>query len=389
MMRPSVRLGRVAQIKVGLHWSVLVIMLLLTWSLADTTLPDLASGASDAWYWIAAALSVLVFFGCLLAHELAHSVVARRCHIEVDSITLWLLGGVSQLHGEAATPGDERRIAAAGPLTSIGLGAGFGALALAVWAAGGPDLAVAAIGWIAALNVVLALFNLVPGAPLDGGRLLHARVWRKTGDRSAATVASTRAGARVGYALIGLGIFLVLLGDLAAVWFVMIGWFLLSAAQAEATHALLHGAMANVRVRDVMTEFPTTVPGTTRVTELVDHWFMKHGCSAFPVVDDRGTVIGLVTLTKVRTVNRSRWDTLTVADIADPRASLAIGLPGDSLTDLLADMSTATGGAGRALVFDGEQLVGIVSPTDIQRAIDLAALRAPTERPSVTRTVER
>jgi Zn-dependent protease len=378
--RSSIRLGRVSGIEIDLHWSVLVIMVLLTWSLADLTLPDLAKGYEPATYWIAAPFAVVVFFASLLAHELAHSVVARRRGVVVDRITLWLLGGVSQLHGEMATPEDELKIAAAGPLTSLALGAGFGTLALAVSVAGGPELAVATIGWLGALNLILAVFNLVPGAPLDGGRLLHARVWRRTGSRAEATAAASRAGARVGYALIGLGIALFMLGDLSALWFVLLGWFLLSAAQAEATNALLHGALANVKVRDVMTEYPTTVPEHISLETLVDEWFMAHACSAFPVVDVRGSVTGLITLAKVRTINRDRWRTLTVLDAADPRETVATGSPSEPIADLLPRMSAAKGGAGRALVLDAGQLVGIVSPSDVQRAIELASLRSPQDR---------
>lgn len=376
-MAPTVRLGRIAGIEVRLHWSVLVIMLLFTWSLADATLPSLVDGSTSAAYWVAALLAVVVFFASLLAHEFAHSLVARRCGVVVDSITLWLLGGVSQLHGDMQTPRDELRIAAAGPLTSLGLGAAFGLLALAISVTGGPDLAVAAIGWLGALNIMLAIFNLVPGAPLDGGRLLHAWVWHRTGDRAAATAAAARAGARVGYSLIGLGLVLLLLGDLAAAWFVLLGWFLLSASQAEATDALVRTALANVRVRDVMTESPTTVSAAASVAALVDDWFIQRGCSAFPVVDECGEVTGLVTLRAVRSIGSDRWEGLTAGEVADPRDTLATGSPGEPLTELLPRMSASTGGAGRALVFDDDgRLVGIVSPSDVQRAIERAALRA-------------
>jgi CBS domain-containing protein len=129
-----------------------------------------------------------------------------------------------------------------------------------------------------------------------------------------------------------------------------------------------------------MTEYPTTVPAYTTVAALVDDWFMKHECSAFPVVDDRGSVTGMITLAKVRSINRDRWSTLAVSDVADPRDAVATGSPAELLADLLPRMSAAAGGAGRALVFDDEQLVGIVSPTDVQRAIELAALRTPQNR---------
>jgi Zn-dependent protease/CBS domain-containing protein len=377
MLHPSIRLGRIAHIEVGLHWSVLVIMLLFSWSLADATLPDLAPGSSTAAYWVVALVAVVLLFSSLLAHELAHSVVALRRGVAVDGITLWLLGGVSQLHGDAETPDDELRIAAAGPLTSFALAAVFGAAAAAVSAAGGSELAVAALGWLGVINAVLAVFNLIPGAPLDGGRLLHAAVWRRSGDRGYATVVATRAGGRVGYVLIGVGVLLLLLGDLAAAWFVLLGWFLLAASRAEATHALLHGALARVRARDVMSGDPVVVPGDLPVDRLVDEWFLHHDCSAFPVTGPDGRVVGLVTLAQVKAAGRDRWSALSVLDVADPLATLTRCAPDEPLGNVLERMPRTARGGGRILVFDDDVLVGIITPTDVQRAVEVASLRAP------------
>ena len=383
-MRPSVRLGRIAHIEVGVHWSVLVIMVLLVWSLAEATLPELAPGSSDAAYWLVAVVGVLALFASLLAHELAHSVVAERRGVSVEGITLWLMGGVSQLHGEAKTPRDEFDITAAGPLTSIVLAFGFGALAAVGAVIGGPTILVAVLGWLAAINGVLAVFNLIPGAPLDGGRLLHAAVWHRSGDRARATMVATRAGGRVGYTLIGLGIALILLGDLSAAWFVLLGWFLLAASRAEATHELLHGALAGVRVRDVMTPNPIVAPRDVSLSTLVDDWFLRNDCSAFPLAATDGAVTGLVTLARVKSVPRHDWDRITAGEIGVPLDALATGSPNEPFPALLERMSAASGGGGRALVFEGGSLVGIVTPTDVQRAVDLAALRPPRARPDTT-----
>ena len=355
-------------------------MVLLAWSLAGATLPELAPGSSDPVYWIAAVGGVLLLFASLLAHELAHSVVAERRGVSVEGITLWLLGGVSQLHGEAKTPRDEFDITAAGPLTSVALALGFGAVAVFVAAIGGPTVLVAVLGWLAAINGVLAAFNLIPGAPLDGGRLLHAAVWHRSGDRSRATMVATRAGGRVGYTLIGLGILLLLAGDLSAAWFVLLGWFLLAASRAEATHELLRGALAGVRVRDVMTPRPTVAPEDVPLSTLVDDWFLGHDCSAFPVVAADGTVTGLVTLARVKSTPRHDWERLTTGDVAEPLESLATGTPNEPFPEILERMAGAPGGGGRALVFDDGALAGIITPTDVQRAIDLAALRSPRPR---------
>ncbi|MCJ7438000.1 MAG: site-2 protease family protein [Acidimicrobiia bacterium] len=379
-MRPSVRLGRIAHIEVGIHWSVLVIMVLLVWSLAGATLPELAPGSSDPVYWIAAVVGVLLLFTSLLAHELAHSVVAERRGVSVEGITLWLLGGVSQLHGEAKTPRDEFDITAAGPLTSVALALGFGALAGFAAAIGGPTVLVAVLGWLAVINGVLAVFNLIPGAPLDGGRLLHAAVWHRSGDRSRATMVATRAGGRVGYTLIGLGILLLLLGDLSAAWFVLLGWFLLAASRAEATHELLHGALAGVRTRDVMTARPIVAPEDVPLSTLVDDWFLGHDCSAFPLAAADGTVTGLITLARVKSIPRHDWDRVTAGEVAEPIESLATGAPNEPFPEMLERISVAAGGGGRALIFDGGSLVGIITPTDVQRTVDLAALRSPRPR---------
>jgi Zn-dependent protease len=299
-MRETFRLGRVAGIPVGVNWSVLVIVALFAWSLATVTLPELAPGYGGAAYWLVSVVLAVVFFGCLLAHELAHSVVARNHGVGVDSITLWLLGGVSKLQGEAADPSSELRLAGAGPATSALLGVGFGGLAGLLAAVGAPTLAVAAFGWLAVINFVLAVFNLVPAAPLDGGRLLHALVWRRTGDHAEATAAATRAGRWFGGGLVALGVLLTLGGVITGLWFVLLGWFLISAARAEAAHELLHGAFAQLHVRDVMTASPITVPADVTVEELVDDWFLRYRCSAFPVVFDGGALVGIVSPTDLQ-----------------------------------------------------------------------------------------
>lgn len=376
-MNETFRLGRIAGIAVGVNWSVLFVVGLFAWSLAEVTLPDAAGGYTDAAYWTVGVAAALAFFACLLAHELAHSVVAVREGVEVDSITLWLLGGVSKLRGEAADPGAELRISVAGPATSIALGTVFLGAAAVFAGLGGPALGVAALAWLGTINGVLAIFNLVPAAPLDGGRILHALVWRRTNDHARATSVSTRAGRWFGAAMITFGLLLVLLGGLAGLWFVLLGWFLREAARAESTHELLHGALASVRVRDVMTADPVVVPADVLVADLVDEWFLGRRCSAFPVVVPDGTTTGLVTMQDVRRTNRHAWGTLRATDIASPITDVATAAPDEMLPALLERVAGARAGDGRALVFDGARLVGIVSSTDLRRAMEAAALHRP------------
>ena len=204
-MNQTVPLGRVAGIRVGMHWSVLVMVILFGWLLGAQELPAMTPHQPTAAYWAAAVPCAAVFMAALLAHELAHSLAARRYGVPVTSITLWALGGVSELGREPPTARADLRIAVAGPAASLGTGLVSAGLAAAVHAAGGPALAVAALAWLAAMNVLLMVFNLLPGTPLDGGRILRAFLWRRHGNRVRAAQSAAAAGRVVGAALMALG----------------------------------------------------------------------------------------------------------------------------------------------------------------------------------------
>jgi Zn-dependent protease len=237
-MRASIRLGRFFGIPVGLSWSVLLIAGLLTLSLATSLLPGSAAGYPDSAYVVAALATALLFFGSLLAHELAHAVVARRHGVEVEGITLWLLGGVAALRSESPSARAELRIAAVGPATSLGLAGAFGVAALAADVLLLPALAVAAFAWLALINAALAVFNLLPAAPLDGGRILAGALWAGHGDRWRAAETAARAGRVVGFGLIAFGIlgFLTPL-PFGGLWTALVGWFIVTTAAAEEQHA--------------------------------------------------------------------------------------------------------------------------------------------------------
>jgi Zn-dependent protease/CBS domain-containing protein len=380
-MNESFPLGRIAGIKVGVHWSLFVIAGLVAWGLADTMLPDVAPGYSDAAYVVAGAVGAVVFFAALLAHELGHSVVAIRRGVGVESITLWLFGGVARLTRDMPSPEAELRIASAGPAVSAGIAAACGALALLLDASDVSELAAETAAWLALVNGVLVVFNLVPGAPLDGGRILHAWVWRRTGDSRRATVVASAAGRGFGYVLIAVGIALALGGALGGIWFALIGWFLVSAATAEQSHLLLRGALAGVRVRDVMTPDPVTVPAGTTVAHLLEDVLWRHHCSAFPVVDTSGAVTGLVTLRGLRAVPGDARGGTSVDAVAISGAQVARAAPDEPLLDLLERMAATADRSGRALVFSEGRLVGIVSPSDVNRALEIASLRAVTDSP--------
>jgi len=231
----SVHLGTVKGIRIGMHWSLLVILWLLVASLAGYQFPHAAPGHTNAAYWAAAAVAAVAFYASLVAHELAHALVARRRHIEVEGIVLWLLGGMSKLRGDANSASDEERISIVGPATSAALGMAFFVLSRIAGAGHPASLLAAVLGWLGWLNGLLAAFNLVPAFPLDGGRVLRAFVWRRTGDKERATHVAAATGRAFGYGFVALGIagFLFGGGSFDGVWLALIGWFLITGSRAE------------------------------------------------------------------------------------------------------------------------------------------------------------
>jgi Zn-dependent protease len=240
-VRESFRLGRLRGVAIGANWSLLAVAVLLSFGLAEGRFPKEAPGYSDVAYLVAGIVTAIVFLTGVLAHELSHALQARRDGLEVDGIVLWLMGGVTRIEGESPSPAAEFRISGAGPLMSLILGIAFGALAIVLDATGTAPLAVAVAQWLALINVVLALFNVLPGAPLDGGRLLHAYLWRRYDDRQRATKVVTRAGRGMGVVLVVVGFVEMAVGNDAAsgLWLALVGWFLMSAAKAEGMAAEL------------------------------------------------------------------------------------------------------------------------------------------------------
>jgi Zn-dependent protease/CBS domain-containing protein len=374
-MRASISLGRIAGIKVGINASVFLILAILVGGLATGQLPAAFPGHSVAAYVIAAIIAALLFLASLLAHELAHSLVARRNGIEVDSIVLWLLGGVAQLRGEPKTPGADFRIAVVGPLTSLALAVGFGLGALGVAQLGIGGLTFGVLAYLAATNAMLAIFNLIPAAPLDGGRVLRAALWRLRGDRQKAAVNAARAGRFFGFALIALGVLQVVTGSgLNGIWLALIGWFVVSAATAEEQQARLGSRLAGLTVGQVMAAGPTVLDGNLTVADFVSRLALTHPFSTYPLVDPEGRLTGLVTLNRVRAVPPELRATTRLGEIACAPAEVPIARPEDPLVELLDRMQGCAD--GRAVVVDDAgRVVGVVSSSDVARALEQADLR--------------
>ena len=360
----SVRVGRIAGIEVYVDLSAIVIVALIAWIMA-TALPDLESGYSSIAYWAAGVVGAFLFALALLAHELSHSVVATRRGIEVRDITLWMLGGIATIEQDPRSANDELAVAIAGPAASLGIGAGLLAIGGAAAAAGFSPLFVAACAWLGSMNLFLAVFNLVPAAPLDGGRVLAAILWRRSGDRFRAARTAAHAGRVFAWCLFALGIIELFGGaDVSGIWAVLLGWFVLGAASAEEARAVVEQELDGVRIRDIMTPNPVVAPDSITVAELLDHYVVPHHCTSFPIVHD-GSVTGLATLARCRVVDPRHRSETRVRDIAWPVSQVAVGRPDELVVDVL--HRGMDSGDGRILVFDDDRLVGIVSPSDIAR----------------------
>jgi Zn-dependent protease len=382
MMFGSIHLGTVRGIPIGANWSVFLIAWLIAWGLAAQMLPSQVPGLSPVAYWLTGSLVAALFFASLLMHELAHAIVARREGLTVEGITLWLLGGVARMGGDARSPGAEARIAGVGPLTSLGLALAFGLVAIVVGATTSGEigaLALAAAQWLAVVNLILAIFNLLPGAPLDGGRIARAILWRWRGDKLAATRWSTGLGQAVGYGLVAIGLLEFVVGaDLGGLWFVVLGIFLSSAAGAERRSVELTESLRGVRVAEVMTPDPLRVPGSLTVETFVAAALGEGRSSTWLLTGPGGIITGLLGVDRLRSVRGADRTTTRLEAVALPIADAVVTSRDEMVMDLLARLDG--GQAPRAVVrSDGSpagEIVGLVTPEDVARAIEMGKLRA-------------
>lgn len=357
-------------VEIFIHWSWLIISVLVLFGLqARLTLdhPDLADGSA----FVLALLGTIIFFGSVLLHELAHALVARARGIESKRITLYLFGGATEADASSKSPNDELVIAIAGPLTSVTLGVFLAGLA-ALLSPTQSDALVDLIAYLAGINVLLAVFNMTPGLPLDGGRVFRSIVWKMTGDFAKATRWATTAGVIVGYGLAAVGVMYLWQGSVGGLWLVAIGWMISQSArrtgQDEALRELLRERVAG----DVMTSPVITVAATATVDEAVRNYFAHHDLTVLPVVD--GTrVIGMLGLSEIRRVGPERRAVATAAELARDLDPALIATPETPVKEVLDALSTDK---ARVLVLDREVLVGIISPRDILRWSALAPLLA-------------
>jgi Zn-dependent protease/CBS domain-containing protein len=366
-MNENLSLGRIAGIHVGLNWSLLVVAALIAWSIATGILPAAAPGQTSAAYWTAGVISAFVYLASLLAHELAHSIVATRRGVKVEGITLWLFGGVSRFSSESSSPGSQAWITFVGPLTSLLLGAAFLLVAAVVGGGANSALLSASLAWLGYINILLGVFNLLPAFPLDGGRILQSLIWRGTGDRLRATRIAARIGMAFAFLFIAYGLitFFTAGSPIGGVWAVFLGWFLLSAARAEEAGGLIRQALSRISVADVMTPNPVQAPDDISVEEALHGYVLTSRHSTFPTHDAGGRLSGLLTMAALKNVAPDARPTTLIKEVACPLDKVSTATPADPATNLL-DVSDGCS-EGRTLVVDNGRLVGIISPSDISR----------------------
>lgn len=387
-MKQTLRLGRIAGIPIGLHWSVLVIVALITFTLADGVLPTATPGLSSVTYWSVAAPTSVLFFASLLAHELAHSIVAKHRHLRVSGITLWMLGGVSELQDEAPDAGSELAIAIVGPLTSLAAGVLFGLAAFASGTLGAPDIITEVLIWLAVTNAILAVFNLLPGAPLDGGRVLRAYVWKRHGDRVRADQAAARAGRAIGAVLIAAGAMEMLAwGTGSGLWLIILGWFLFAAAGAEVRSRIAHEAVLGLRASDVMTARPEYGAAWATVADFITQVAAHSRQPAFPVADFDGRPVGVLSsalLARVPVAVRAETRLDAAAVPVPDEYVISADVPAEELFERV-----PLAGGLVAVVVDGGRIIGMVTTDDLSHAVQRSRLLHDHRMPATPTTPPR
>ncbi len=365
-MESSFKLGRIGGIEIGIHYTWLFAFFLVAWSLAQGFFPANYRGWDEATYWIVGIITALALFASVLVHELSHSFVAKARGIEVDSITLFIFGGVSNLKTESEEPKDEFLISAVGPLTSFAL-AGLFWLAHRVLTPGDSPLG-ASLAYLTTVNVLLGVFNLLPGFPLDGGRVLRAILWGTSGSMVKGTRWASYVGQAVAFLFIGWGVWQFFEGAfLNGLWIGFIGWFLNTAAEATRRQVVVQETFRGITVGRVMQANPPMVSPAMPVRELVEEYILRRGLRAFPVARD-GAVVGLITLSDVKNLPVDQWDANSVGAIMTKPPLKTIG-PREELRKAL-DM-LVTEDVNQLVVVEDGAVLGLLSRGDVMRFLQM------------------
>lgn len=365
-MKHTWRLGKIFGIDINIDSSWLVIFILFTWVLAGSYFPRAHPDWSRSLYWVMGLVTSLLVFASVLVHELAHSIVALKQGEKVRSITLFILGGVAQITEEPKKPLGEFTMALVGPMSSFALALSFFILSLLLKGVSEP--LAASSTYLAVINTALGIFNLLPGFPMDGGRILRSLIWKVTGDLKKATRAASVAGQGFAFLLILLGILQILRANLLGLWWILIGWFLHNAAVRGYSEVMIKSVLEGMKAEDLMSQDFGTVQGEILVQDLVENYILKKKERVF-LVTDNGNLRGIVCLEDVKQTPKEKWSQVKVKDIMTPRERLEAVSPEDDGNKILT--SLATKDIHQVPVMKGDKIAGIICRNDILRYIQL------------------
>lgn len=367
-MSRGIRLFKVLGIQISVDYTWFAVFVLFSWSLASGYFPFKYPGLGPATYFFMGVASSLLLFVCVLIHEISHSYTANRLGLDIHEITLFIFGGVAQLTKEPEDPSTELKIAIAGPAASAVLAIIFLIVSRLIPEASFP-VAKAIAAYLATINIVLLVFNMIPGFPLDGGRVFRALWWARTGDINAATRVASAIGKAFAVFLIALGLLQIFVGNFTGgLWSVLIGIFVQQAAESGYRQVLVKKALNGLHVSDLMTKEVVTIDEATRLSDAVEEYFFRYHHAAFPVTSG-GRVAGLLTLANIRGIERDLWGETLVRDIMTRIGSGDTLSPSDTAIDAMTRLANAE--AGRLVVMERGDLAGIMSRRDIMKVLEL------------------
>jgi Zn-dependent protease len=362
-MKSSVVIGKVKGIQIEVNISWLVIFGLVTFMLATNYFPHNYPEWNPVLRWSLGSIIALMLFVSVLLHELSHSLVSISLGIQVKKISLFIFGGMAEMEREPDEPNKELKIAVAGPAMSVFLFVFLILLANVIAFFGAPEIIIVPLSYISNVNLILAIFNMVPAFPMDGGRVLRALIWHYSGNLQKATRIASSLGGMFGYFLIFTGIFWMLTGNLInGIWFAFIGWFINQASQVSYQQTVFSNIFNKISVREFMTSQVIVVDYHISVQELVDNYFYQYKFTSFPVKKDED-VIGIINLDQAKNVPKESWNQTTVGGITISLTDNLIVSPNDTVSTAMTKLFSNN--IGRVLVMEKATLIGIVSRTDI------------------------
>lgn len=360
----SLKIATIMGIPIRVHFSWLIIFGLITWSLSTFYFPKAAPELPGLSYWISGIAAALLLFVSVALHELSHSFIAIRYGQSIVSITLFIFGGVAQMKGEPAHPMAEFKMAIAGPLSSFLLSLIFFIFYNLVTS----EVMKALFAYLAQLNLILGVFNLIPGFPMDGGRVVRAFIWMKTNDFFYATRKASNYGQKIALFFITFGLFSIFVGFPGGLWLMLIGWFLYTAAQASYQQASLQEILSNIKVKDIMVKDIVTISPNITIDAAIYEYFLKYGYGGFPVVDN-GKFLGLLTLKEIKNIPKERWKDVRISEVFIPHDKRwEVSEEEDAMKALEMMISEDK---GRLVVIEKGNVIGLITRNGIARYVQI------------------